>query len=165
MIKGEFIGREHLGPYVRKLGMQVIAEVEKSINILCIKLLRKVKEEKLSGKPLKNRTGTLRRSVNYRVEKSQTGLMFSIKGIVGTNKEYAAAHEYGFDGQVTVKEHLRLIKKAFGVSLKEPKQITVGSHTRHMRLPERSFLRSALREMESEIQSEIDNAIKRATSK
>jgi hypothetical protein len=43
--------------------------------------------------------------------------------VVGTNVEYARPHEYGFNGTVTVKEHLRLVKKAFGKSLKTPKEV------------------------------------------
>lgn len=160
MIHGELIGKEHLVPFVRSIAPKVQVELEKSITVLTLKLLRKVKAEKLSGQVLKNRTGTLRRSINQKVEVTPT----SIFGIVGTNKEYAAAHEYGFDGQVTVKEHLRNIKQAFGVQLKSPKTITVSSHSRHMKLPERSFLRSALRELETEIKSGIQDALKRAVA-
>lgn len=160
MITVGFIGKEYLVPFVRHIKLKAVQEVEKSVTILTLKLLRKVKAEKLSGQVLKNRTGTLRRSINYRVDVGFS----SIVGTVGTNKEYAAAHEYGFDGEVTVKEHLRMIKQAFGQQLKTPKQITVSSHSRHMRLPERSFLRSALRELESEIKTEIQDALKRAQS-
>jgi hypothetical protein len=53
--------------------------------------------EKLSGQVLKNRTGTLRRKINYEVRETPTG----ITGSVGVKLSYAAAHEYGFDGVVT----------------------------------------------------------------
>jgi Rad3-related DNA helicase len=49
---------------------------------------------------------------------------------------------------------MRLVKKAFGRSLRTPVQSVVHAH--EVRYPERSFLRSALREMQPEIRSELD---------
>lgn len=159
MIHAELIGKEHLVPFVRTIGGNIKTELEKSITRLAFKLSREVKQRKLSGQVLKNRTGTLRRSINQRVEVTPT----SITGIVGTNKEYAAVHEYGFNGTVTVHEHMRQIKQAFGKSLKGGGMaVMVRSHPRHMVLPERSFLRSALREMQTDISTEIQSALKRA---
>lgn len=160
MITGMLIGSEHLTPFLRNITASTQVELEKSITVLTLKLLRNVKESKLSGQVLKNRTGTLRRSINQRVDTTSTG----VTGTVGTNKSYAAVHEYGFDGQVTVRAHMRQIKQAFGVALKTPKEIQVNSFSRHMRMPERSFLRSALREMDNEIKTEISAALKRALS-
>ncbi len=128
-----------------------------SVERMAAKLARKVKQEKLSGQVLKNRTGTLRRSINYRIEKTDT----SVTGIVGSNKEYAAAHEYGFDGQVNVKEHLRWMHKAFGRPV-TPRQIRISPHSRHMHLPARSFLRSSLDEMAPEIREKIREALEKA---
>ncbi len=156
MIKAELIGREHLAPFIRTILPRVQERLNESITRLCIKLSRAVKENKLSGAVLRNRTGRLRRSINYRIETTPT----SIYGIVGTGVEYAHAHEYGVDKNVTVREHMRQIKKAWGKDLKSPKAVMVKSHSRHMRLPARSFLRSALAEMEAEIQSQIRAAIK-----
>ncbi len=47
-------------------------------------------------------------------------------------------HEYGFNGDVTVKAHLRMIKMAFGKSI-SPKQVSIKTHTRKVDLPEKSF--------------------------
>jgi len=157
MIHGVLIGRENLTPFLRDIPRRVEDELRKEIEALTIKLLRKVKAEKLSGQVLKNRTGTLRASINYKMEISAR----SIYGKVGTNKEYAAAHEYGFDGVVNVQEHLRMMTTAFGKKLLAPKQVSVRAHTVHMQLPERSFLRSSLREMRPEIQERLQSALKR----
>jgi len=160
LITGTLIGKEHLVPFLRTITPRVETELRKEIESLAISLLRKVKQDKLSGQVLKNRTGTLRASINYRMEAKPR----SIYGIVGTNKEYAAAHEFGFNGQVTVREHLRMITKAFGQSIKDPHQIMVKSHNRHAVVPMRSFLRSSLQEMDTEIRDRIAAALKRSVN-
>jgi phage gpG-like protein len=126
-----------------------------TVGRLTLKLLARVKADKLSGQVLKNRTGRLRRSVNAKVD----DLGAVVRGQVGTNVAYAAAHEYGFTGEVTVKGHLRTIKQAFGKALKEPVTFAVPAHARHVTLPERSFLRSALADMTDEIRAEFTTAI------
>ena len=156
MITAILIGHEHLSPYLRNIYPSTQAALEESVGRLALKLMRKIKEEKLTGQVLKNRTGTLRRSINQRIDKTETGIVAS----VGTNKSYAAAHEYGFTGTVTVKEHMRQIKQAFGRPI-SPKNIRVRTHTMQMHLPQRSFLRSALREMDAEIKEGLRDALKR----
>lgn len=118
-----------------------------------LKLTKRVKE-KLSGQVLNVRTGRLRRSIHMEVNESVT----SVVGTVGTNVIYARPHEYG--GPVTVKEHLRTVKQAWGRPLKEPKQVTVRSHVKN--LPERSFLRSSLLELKDDFYQEVDAGVKRA---
>lgn len=160
MITGIVLGKEKLVPFLRTIPVNVEAELKLEVEKLSISLTGKVKAEKLSGQVLKNRTGTLRRSINYKVF-SEPHRIF---GIVGTNKEYGAAHEYGFHGTVNVRDHLRMITKVFGQSV-IPHQIEVRAHTRQANLPERSFLRSALREFEPEIVSRLKLAADRGASK
>jgi phage gpG-like protein len=135
-------------------------ELRQEVEKLSIQLVGKVQKEKLSGQVLKNRTGTLRRSINYKIETTQ----HSVYGTVGTNKEYGAIHEYGYHGPVNVREHLRMIKQAFGRSI-NPREITVQAHTRQVNLPEKSFLRSALKEMEPEIINKLTAAAERGARK
>lgn len=59
---------------------------------------------------------------------------------VGSDRKYAAAHQFGFDGEVAVPEHNRLITQAFGRKLKFPVYQTVGAFSRHMDIPARPFL-------------------------
>lgn len=157
MISAVLIGRENLAPFLLTIPARVEDELRKEIEALAIKLTRKVKAEKLTGQVLKNRTGTLRASVNYKMEVKPR----SIYGKVGTNKEYAAAHEYGFSGVVNVQDFLRMQTTAFGRAMLTPKQVAVKGHTRNMLLPERSFLRSSLREMTPEIRTRLKDALKR----
>lgn len=135
---------------------QINEAVRQSIVRSTLKLLVKVKREKLSGQVLNVRTGRLRRSITQKVIDLSNG----VTGIVGTNVEYAAAHEYGFKGDVTVKAHLRMIKMAFGKSI-SPKQVSIKTHTRKVDLPEKSFLRSALEEMRKEIKQDLEVSIQR----
>ena len=75
------------------------------------------------------------------------GLMGSIsvrayndRAEVGTNKIYAAVHQFGaakgsFDTvEAVVRSHTRWIKQAFGREI-EPRQVTVQEHKRKMVLP------------------------------
>lgn len=110
---------------------------------LLIGLSRKVKEDKLTGQVLKTRTGTLRRSIHDEIR----GRGLNMVGVVGTNVVYAAPHEYGFDGVVTVREHLRQAKSGLAH--------TVRQHKRTMHLPVRSFLRSTLTENAALIRTEL----------
>lgn len=148
------IGDDRVMQRLNQLSPKTVLEVERSIGVLLVKLQSKVKDEKLSGQILKNKTGTLRRSVNRNIVK--TGK--SIIGSVGTNIVYGRVHELG--GTITVREHLRMMVKAFGRAVKNPRQITVKSH--QATYPERSFLRSSLREMESEIKGELKDALRRS---
>lgn len=129
-----------------------------AVKRLAINLQGYVKESKLSGQVLNVRTGTLRRSINQEV--TQSGSMTT--GIVGTNVSYAKVHEYGFSGEVSVKEHLRTITQAFGRPLAAPKVVTVRAHAMMMNLPERSFLRSALLDFEPRIKKELQQAANEA---
>jgi hypothetical protein len=72
--------------------------------------------------------------------------------------KYAFAQEYGFDGDETAAAHSRTIKQAFGKSI-APKTIFVRAFSRHMNLPERSFMRSALDEMQDEIAEALSEAV------
>ncbi|MGX2581625.1 HK97 gp10 family phage protein [Acinetobacter baumannii] len=135
---------------------RIDAEVRQSIARSTLKLLIKVKREKLNGQVLNKRTGRLGRSITQKLIELSNG----VAGIVGTNVEYAAAHEYGFNEEVTVKAHLRMIKMAFGKSI-NPKQVNIKAHTRKVDLPEKSFLRSALEEMRKEIKQDLEVSIQR----
>lgn len=159
-IRGEIKGDREVVADLRRFDAAARGEIQKGIGRIVLKLLVRVKSQKLSGQALNVRTGRLRRSITQRIESSAS----EISGIVGTNVDYAAIHEYGFKGAVTVKQHLRLVKQAFGRPLKSPVWSMVGTHTKNVSLPERSFLRSALADLRSSgvIEAEIDGAIARA---
>lgn len=157
MIKGYIFGDKDVRLKLANLHPRLKEEIRKTTDILAINLVRYVKEKKLSGQVLKNRTGTLRRSINQKV--TDTGE--SVFAEVGTNKSYAKPHEYGFSGTVTVKEHLRVMKSAFGRPI-SPIQVTVKEHEMRVNLPERSFLRSSLAEYRDTIIKGYTQASQRA---
>ncbi|MGR2663673.1 HK97 gp10 family phage protein [Chromobacterium haemolyticum] len=157
MIRHEIVGDKQTIEFLRQFHPQVQRNVEATIGRLTLKLLAKVKAEKLSGQVLNVQTGRLRRSINRRIAGAGTT---SIAGFVGTNVEYGRRWELGFDGTETVREHLRLVKQAWGKPI-APRMATVKAHTRKVELPARSFLRSALTEMEGEIVSALSEATRK----
>jgi len=158
MILAQIVGDRAVIAHLEASPAKVMGNIRITASRLPMMLLAKVKEQKLSGQVLKNKTGTLRRSINQRLSQTPT----TVSGSVGTKLSYAAAHEFGFKGPVTVKAHLRMVKVAWGKAVKNPAQHQWGSFTRQMNLPERSFLRSALREMAPEIQASFQAAIRGA---
>lgn len=159
MITGYVSGDNAITARLRAMPEAVEQGVQASIGRLVLRLQRKVMQDKLTGQVLKVRTGTLRRSIDQ-VVVAEPG---AVTGIVSTNVKYGKAHEYGFKGPANVKEHLRLVKQAWGKPLKFPVFATVKAHTVNMSLPERSFLRSALREMEPDIRGDLRKSVSEAT--
>lgn len=155
---------------------RVATSLVSAMNRLTIAIQARVKE-KLSGEVLHVRTGTLRRSINREVRYAGHGL---IEGIVGTNVEYAAIHEYGFHGTETVRAHVRKIREhskmylfgtASGMARTEMRwkrgKLTGGianvkEHSRTVNMPERSFLRSTLKDFEQRIKDELQAAAAKA---
>lgn len=157
MIRATITGADQVLKMLEGLSPKLQKELKKSVGMLCLKLARNVKQNKLSGQVLKVKTGTLRRSITSKVVDTPAGP----SGTVGTNLAYGAVHEFGFSGTQSVKGHMRMIKQAFGKSI-NPTQVSVRSHSRKVNLPERSFIRSAAEEMEGEIQAELVNAVTRS---
>lgn len=161
MIEGYLTGDAEVVRKLDELGPNLRDELKQGIGRAVLKLQRRVRSEKLSGQVLKVRTGTLRRSIDQAVTESGN----QVVGLVSTNVGYGRIHEYGFSGSVSVKQSLRLVKKAFGRPI-PAREVMVRAHQRKVKLPERSFLRSALRDMDQagEIRGEIEAAIQKALS-
>lgn len=75
---------------------------------------------------------------------------------------YAAVHEFGYRGVVTVPTHQRMITSAFGRSIR-PKSITVRQHPRRMNMPKRSYIGPALEQRRSQIMQIISQGITQDT--
>jgi phage gpG-like protein len=110
-----------------------------------------VKQQKLSGQVLNQRTQRLVRSIHPEVTETTT----SIVGTVGTNVEYAAYQEYGFSGTEQVREHERTITVAFGKTLPTPVTAQIRAHSRNVNYPAHSYLRSSLAENEEQIRAQL----------
>jgi len=144
---------------LRAMPPRIHAAIVASMQREMFALAAYVKAEKLTGQVLKTRTGTLRRKVNARVTETPE----TVTGQVGVKLAYAAIHEYGFDGSESVKAHTRTIHQAFGHPLAAPVVVQVQSFSRHMKMPERSYLRSALRERAPNIMAALELAAREAT--
>lgn len=160
MIKGWLLGGEDLVKRLTAAPQDIQNALQTSVSRMALRLLARVKADKLSGQALKVKTGRLRRSINQRVVREGTG----VYGYVGTNVDYGRIHEYGFKGSVSVRAHLRTVTQSFGKPT-PPTQQHVAAHSRNVNLPERSFLRSALREMQPEIERSMREAVKAAAKR
>ena len=158
MLKMEFIGGDVLAAVLRSYGGKVQTAIVQSIGRSALRLQSEVMDNRLSGQVLNIRTGNLHRSIHQQVT-SSGGL---VVGEVNTNVRYGVAHEYGFAGTVNVKASMRQIRQAFGRPLKSPRYVQIRAHSRNVKLPERSFLRSALRDMKPGIEADLQKSIERA---
>jgi phage gpG-like protein len=135
------------------------AGITRAVTRLAIVVQAGVKGDRLSGQVLHVRTGTLRRSINQRVTVTDDAVMAS----VGTNVRYAAAHEHGFNGTVTIPAHtrrsaLQMLAKRSKRVRKSEGEIQVRSYTRQMVIPQRSFLGSELAARADEIRQTLREA-------
>ncbi len=152
MFNVTMVGDRELVLRLRGMPAGVAMAMERTVTRLSLELTSYIKDQKLSGQVLKVVTGALRRSVAYSV--AVTGL--AVMGRVFTSKDtikYAGAHEFGFDGEVTVREHLRTV--VFG---RDVAPFTVPAHARMMHVPERSYMRSSLEDKHAYIAEELRNA-------
>jgi hypothetical protein len=159
VITAYLVGDELLLERLRGISDGVNSGLARCITQLGIDLQRNVQQDKLSGQVLKSRTGTLKSSIDRRVDQSARGATTDIF----TALRYGAAQEYGFTGTVSVGASLRRIREAFGRPIAE-KTISVRAYDRRMALPERSFLRSALDDMTPAIREAVDAALAEAVS-
>jgi len=177
MVIAQLLGVERVVSFMEQAGSNVHEVVKTEVRNLAVMLMGYVKTSKLSGDPLHVQTGRLRRSITSRVVEEGAGL---VSGVVGTNVVYAAAHEFGVDmiKQCTVHAFVRKCKSRNVYTMKKGKYFSlqgavsmvklsaegiahVGEFQRmqHIKLPERSFLRSALNELGPEIRADLAAAI------
>lgn len=155
MIAVSVTGDKAVAFELKNTSNRVMAAIRRVVTREGLTLLAYVKASKLSGQVLKNQTGTLRRSINVRNTQTAT----SSEATVGTNLSYAAIHEYGFNGEETVRAHMRNITQAFGKPLASSVEVSVGSYSRAVNMPARSFLRSSLNERRDAIVAALEQAV------
>jgi phage gpG-like protein len=119
-----------------------------------IALQAHVVENKLSGQVLHVRTGTLRRSITYAIREESDAII----GIVGTNLVYAAIHEYG--GELHLPEIRPRRAKALHFYVGGAEVFAMRARAHSVRIPERSFLRSALADRREAFLAAIREAIR-----
>jgi phage gpG-like protein len=153
MISSYIVGDREVISLLERITPKVRANVASTIGRLGLALQRAVQNDKLSGQVLKVRTGNLRASIH--TETSESGSRIS--AIVGTGLRYGRVNEYGFQGIVSVRAHLRRVTQVFGRPVSAVQNVR--AMTRQVNLPERSFLRSALREMQGTITTALNTAV------
>lgn len=154
MITAYLVGDQQVLERLRALPKDVNSGLLRAITQLGIELQRDVQQNKLSGQVLRSRTGSLKSSIDLRVDGSGGAITAS----VFTDSRYAGVQEYGFAGTVSVRASLRRVTEAFGRPIAE-KTINVRAYNRRMDLPERSFLRSALEDMTPAIREGVEEAL------
>jgi len=155
MIRAAIVGDPNKVPqYILSRFPLIQGACQTSMARLVIALASRIKGQKLSGQVLKNRTGTLRRSITAHPPAS-TGTV--ITGRVGTNIEYATIHEFG--GKTAA--HDIFPKRGRALAFNWKGKDVVFAKVRHpgSTMPERSFMRTALNEMKPEILAEFEKAI------
>lgn len=152
-ITAKVTGSEEVILKLRGMPDKIHAKLLIAVSKMTYKLEALVKS-KLGGAVLQRRTGNLSHSIHSTITDTGTNIF----GTVSSNCKYAAAHEYGIDQMVTVPEYLRMQVMAWGKPI-NPIQVSVREHSMHMKLPEKSFLRSSLNDMKSEIDAALTAAV------
>jgi phage gpG-like protein len=155
VITARVVGDERALARLRDLPVAINSALVRAITKLGIDLQRNVQQGELSGQMLAERSGSLKSSIDLRVDQKAA----VVTATVFTDSAYAGAHEYGFAGTVNVRESLRRVAEAFGRPI-SGKIINVRAHSRRMDLPERSFLRSALEDMAPAIRDEVETSLR-----
>lgn len=138
---------------------RVKVEVRRTITALTLKLQRMVQEDMLSGQRLNVQSGRLRGSLASKVEETG-GVIEGIVSAGGAHVKYAFIHEFGLSAAISIKEHLKHIKQAFGRPI-TPRDVLVKAHSRVVNFKERRFMRDSLDEIAKIVPKNIDKAIER----
>lgn len=85
-------------------------------------------------------TGNLLNSIRYEFYNSgdTQGVLVGSFGV-----PYAAVHEFGFNGVVTIKPFQRLQTMSFGRPI-QPRRVAVSSHSRKMNIKPKRYIRDAV---------------------
>jgi len=179
-VTAEIRAQQQVIERVRNFTPRLRARVVETVERLTIGLQRVVMDQKLSGQVLNVRTGRLRRSIGQSVQQDGT----SVTGFVSTALAYAPIHEYGgVINRISKAGVARLRVDAKGNLLRqelngEPSHLAVFARKSHkrvkevpfeggksyqIRMPERSFLRSALRDERSGILQALRGTVSEAT--
>lgn len=157
LLRVTVVGSANVGVSLRAKNQKMLHNVNLAIRQLTIDLERRVKQDKLHGQVLHQRSGRLAGSIHHQIE--DHGPVTT--GRVGTNVEYAAIHEFGGTIPAHIVEARNASVLAFtpdaGQTIFRPRANIPDVH-----MPERSFLRSALADMHEEIVREVKAAVRRS---
>lgn len=148
----QVLGVQAIQNRIEKTTPGVLKKLLTGMERACIILQQYVKFSKLSGSPLKNRTGTLRRSINYKVRQDGE----QVVGTVGTNVKYGRTHELGLTIPPHVVQAVKAKALAFNWKGKDivVKKVQIPAVT----MPKRSFLVSSMQELQGKLFGILGNA-------
>lgn len=158
--KIEMTGDDALRAVFSEWNARIQAETERSMGFIVLRLQKQIRTHKLLGQVLNRRTGNLRKNILREVS-ADGGSVTGVVGI-GRGAPYGRLHEFGFAGTQSVAAHIRRQKAAWGRRLKTPIDVHVSAHSRRVKLPERSFMRTAFSEVKPLIAEEIAAALARS---
>ncbi len=169
MIKAEIIGTEKVIARIGAKGATIRQALYEYCRNFGQGMAAYIQTEKLQGQVLNHRTGSLSDSIKSETE-STGGVITTTVSAGGAACKYAAIHEFGFDGTETVRAHLRRSSTQMSVSARKrvskfKGEIMVRSFTRHMHMPERSYLRSTLAEKKEDFRAGIVATVNREIQK
>jgi phage virion morphogenesis protein len=135
LLKGMQDRGENLTPVMKLIGETVRRSVEKNFDEEGRPPWRLSRRALYTDDKTLTHTGRLRKSITYAA--------FNDRVEIGTNVRYAAVHQFGYSGTVSVGQHTRKVKTR---DIKEGKKTiakgigVVRSHQRKMNIPARPFL-------------------------
>lgn len=144
MITGKITGDAEIATTLKSLPESIRAGMRREVKSFSLDLRAYVVGSKLAGQSLRRVTGTLADSIGTDF-RDDGNSVFARVGDLSKAVEYAAVHEYGFSGSVSVKGHLRNIKMVWGRTI-APKTITVSPFSKLMNVSEKRYLRGSLDE-------------------
>jgi hypothetical protein len=110
LIIARLVGDDKVLARLRAMPGGINAGLVRSITKLATDLQRNVQQGKLSGEVLAARSGSLKSSIDVRLDERPT----EVAATVFSDSKYARVHEFGFTGAVDVKASLRRITEVFG---------------------------------------------------
>jgi phage gpG-like protein len=149
------LGINELRDAVAALPAQLNATLLNKSQSVADLLVRKIRDEKLSGTALSEKSGRLKESINSAVEDTGQGAVASV--FVDGDVPYAAIQEYGGVTKAHVIEALNARALAFNRGGKAS-FFTRVNHPGSV-IPERSYLRSAFEEMQDDIVAGFEEAL------
>jgi phage gpG-like protein len=113
----------------------------------------------LAKNNVSKKTGRLANAIDYNVTDNADIISAEI---TVDDVPYAAAQEYGFDGDESVKAYTRHMTQAFGYPVDI--EVSVGAYTRHMNIPAQEYLGRAIDQIDNEILDDLITSINDATA-
>lgn len=158
MIQVALVGNEKLVAKFDTYVGRFREELKTAMNVIVFTLVRYVQENKLSGQVLHRRTGTLSRSIKGIVTENAGAVIGNVTSRDRGNAPlaYAAYHELGFNGQMTVRAHMRKTMSGGEASVR--------SYVRTVHYPAHPFMKPTRDENKEFITKTLQDAVKRTNA-